>query len=171
MTSTPASTFRSATGAACSLAKVVRDFSRSDAAFAWRGSLAGDLSQTSPARRTAVCRLNPNVAIEGRRPGNVIAQGEALGWPGKQDAALKGRDITIARHFVPPFQGLGFLVAYTQGFTQGFTQGYYMSHLRRLAAAVRLSTAVCRLKSLTTFASDSASTPCFSRFLTLFPRP
>ncbi len=86
--------------------------------------------------------FSPNAAAEGRRPGNVKAQGEALGWLHKPYAALQGRDKTVAAIFVTPLQGLALFLPSPLG----FTQGYYIPHLRR-------SNAPRRLPSLTTFAA------------------
>ena len=71
-----------------------------------------------------------NAANEGRRPGNVIAQGEALGWLYTQDTALKGRDKVGTRFSCRPFRAwFPFMPV-----TQGFTLGYNISHLRRSIA-------------------------------------
>ncbi len=57
-------------------------------------------------KRWSLRGIAPDAAAQGQRPGNMPAQGNALGWQNKKDKALKGRD-----SMVPPFQGFGSLFA------------------------------------------------------------
>jgi len=66
--------------------------------------------------------INLPAAIEGQRPENKPAQGNALGWRPALSQTLKGRYNTrgTANHFLPPFQGFHHWCSKTQGVALGW---------------------------------------------------
>ena len=104
------------------------------------------LAEASARGDAKVHNFSPNAADEVRRPGNVKAQDEALGWLHKPYATVHGRDKTVAAIFVMPLHGLALILRPPQG----STSGYRIAHLRR-------SDAPCRQPSLTPFAARQSA--------------
>ena len=57
-------------------------------------------------------RMNPTAAIEGQRPGNKPAQGNALGTASHIAPALKGRDTIVRNILCRPFRADSFILSF-----------------------------------------------------------
>ncbi len=75
-------------------------------------------------------RLNPETAFEGRRPGDVIARGEAPGRGWNECQALQGRHTNRCHGFCPALAGLHPVCEANPGL-----HPCHISHLRRSNAA------------------------------------